>query len=175
MTENQYFNPHDVHRYDDMLHLPHHVSTHHPPMTLTNRAAQFSPFAALTGYDAELEEAGRRTDRRVELSECERALLDERLHLLQTWLSRIPGKWAAHTTPDFTMPEVTITYFVPDGRKEGGAYTAVTGTVRRIDPIQRTLLMADGTAISMEDVVQISSDAFDALPLSNPCPDALLF
>lgn len=168
MTENQHPSPDDTHRYDDMLHLPHHVSSRHPPMTLINRAAQFSPFAALTGYDAELEEAGRRTDRRVELSESERALLDERLQLLQAWLRRIPGKWAVHAAPDFTMPEVTITYFVPDERKDGGAYTAVTGIVRRIDPIQRTLLMTDGTAISMDDVLQISSSAFDALPLSGP-------
>ncbi len=168
MTGNQHPSTDDTHRYDDMLHLPHHVSSRHPPMTLANRAAQFAPFAALTGYDAEVEEAGRRTDRRVELSESERALLDEHLRLLQTWLSRIPGKWAAHAAPDFTMPEVTITYFVPDERKEGGAYTAVTGTVRRIDPIQRILLMTDGTAISMDDVLQISSGAFDALPLSVP-------
>lgn len=166
MSGNQSPGAEDAHRYDDMLHLPHHVSRRHPPMTLANRAAQFAPFAALTGYDAELEEAGRRTDRRIELSESERALLDERLRLLQAWLSRMPGKWAAPATPDFTMPEVTVTYFIPDERKEGGAYTAITGTLRRIDPIQRTLLMTDGTDIPLDDVLQISSNAFDALPLS---------
>ncbi|MEG2421569.1 MAG: hypothetical protein RSB55_08455, partial [Oscillospiraceae bacterium] len=93
--------------YDDMLHLPHHVSEKHPSMPMLDRAAQFSPFAALTGYDAAVKETARLTDRRVELDEGEKEAIDQRLTLVQERL------------PDPT--EVTITYFVPDKKKAGGA------------------------------------------------------
>ena len=102
--------------YDDMLHLPHHVSEKHPAMSVHDRAAQFSPFAALTGYDAAVQETARLTDRRIELDEGEKAAIDQRLTLVQ---ERLPEP-----------TEVTITYFVPDKKKAGGAYVSVTGTVK---------------------------------------------
>ena len=93
--------------YDDLLYLPHPVSRRHPPMSAMDRAAQFSPFSALTGYEAVLQEAGRLTDNRAELSEYSRDILDQKQ---QTLLDAAP----AH-------PEITVTYFIPDCRKQGGA------------------------------------------------------
>lgn len=152
----------DPHRYDDMLRLPHPVSTRHPPMSLLNRAAQFSPFAALSGYDAEVAEAGRMTDRRLSLSESEKAALDERLHVIQRWLDQRPSKWTcpAGEASGFSMPEVSITYFVADPRKAGGSYVATTGTVKRIDLCVRSVVMTGGCVIPIEDIAAIESDAF---------------
>jgi hypothetical protein len=137
----------DEHRYDDMLALPHHVSATHPHMPLSDRAAQFSPFAALVGYDACIREARRLTDRRVELDESEKAALDERLNLMQ-----------AH-------PEepVRITYFQPDARKDGGAYLTVSGSVKRLDEYTRTVVMADGTLIPIAEIYEIDGALFQRL------------
>ena len=102
-------------KYDDIINLPHHVSATRPRMSMIDRAAQFSPFAALTGYDAAIKETGRLTDRRIELTEDSRAAMDRKQQLLVENL-------ADH-------PEVSVTYFVPDERKAGGAYITVTGRV----------------------------------------------
>lgn len=132
--------------YDDMLHLPHHVSEKHPAMSVHDRAAQFSPFAALTGYDAAVQETARLTDRRIELDEGEKAAIDQRLTLVQ---ERLPEP-----------TEVTITYFVPDKKKAGGAYVSVTGTVKKIDDYERAVVLYDGTSVRIDDILHVDGEAF---------------
>ena len=127
--------------YDDIIHLPHHVSRNHPQMPMLDRAAQFAPFAALTGYEAAVGETARLTSERRELDAQEAEELNRRLAAL---ISHLPDR-----------PEVTIEYFVPDERKAGGAYVTVTGRVRHISVPERTLVMEDGTVIPIEDVVSV--------------------
>ena len=124
--------------YDDIIHLPHHVSQNHPQMPLRDRAAQFAPFAALTGYEAAVGETARQTTERRELDAQEAAELNRRLSDLAARLK--------------DRPEVTIEYFVPDERKAGGAYVTVTGVVRHISIAERVLVMEDETAIPLEDI-----------------------
>lgn len=124
--------------YDDIIHLPHHVSQNHPQMPLRERAAQFAPFAALTGYEAAVGETARLTAKRRELDAQEAAELNRRLADLAARLK--------------DRPKVTIEYFVPDERKAGGAYVTVTGVVRNISVSERLLVMEYGTAISLEDI-----------------------
>ena len=116
--------------YNDIIHLPHPTSPRHPRMSRANRAAQFSPFAALAGQRVELSE-----DRKAELDQTQRLLL-------------------AHIEEH---PEVTVTWFRPDGKKEGGEYVTVTGYLKRIDTVERTLCMVDGTKIPLDDVVEIQT------------------
>lgn len=127
--------------YDDILHLPHPVSRKHPRMAVTDRAAQFSPFAALTGYDDAVREAARLTDRRLELDEYEQQALNDRL---QQILGRLPKQ-----------PVVRITYFRPDSCKKGGAYVTVNGIIKRLDTVEREIRMVDGTRIPLEDIWDI--------------------
>lgn len=147
----------DPHRYDDLLELPHPQSPRHPRMDALSRAAQFSPFAALTGYDDQVREAARLTDRRTELSEGEREALDARLGLLQAHLSDTP------------RPVVSVRFFVPDERKAGGRYETVTGCVRRIDPVGRALVfyaengVSSGRSIPLDAVSEITGALFDRL------------
>lgn len=127
--------------YDDIIHLTHHVSQNHPQMPLRDRAAQFAPFAALTGYEAAVGETARLTTERRELDAQEAAELNRRLTDLAARLK--------------DRPEVTIEYFVPDNRKAGGAYVTVAGRVRNISVPERLLVMEDGSAIPMEDVASV--------------------
>ena len=127
--------------YEDILNLPHHVSRKHPPMSMLNRAAQFSPFAALSGYDAAIRETARQTDRRIALSEDEKAEISEKLRLLR-------DVEAEH-------PVVTFVYFVPDGRKEGGKYVSLTAQVKRIDEFNRVVWLTDGQSISIDDLLAV--------------------
>jgi hypothetical protein len=135
--------------YDDMLHLPHHVSEKHPQMSVHDRAAQFSPFAALTGYEVAVQETARLTDRRIELDEGEKAAIDQRLTLVQ---ERLP-----------VPTEVTITYFLPDKKKAGGAYVSVSGTVKKIDDYERTVVLRDGTSVQIDDILQVDGEAFTGI------------
>ena len=137
------------HQYDDIINLPHHVSATRPQMSMVNRAAQFSPFAALTGYDAVIKETGRLTDHRIELSEDSRANLDRKQQLLLDSL-------ADH-------PEVSVTYFIPDERKAGGAYVTVTGIVKKLDDFQRIMVLTDGTVIPLDEILKLESDLFREL------------
>lgn len=137
------------HQYDDIINLLHHVSPTRPQMSMINRAAQFSPFAALTGYDAAIKETGRLTDSRIELLEDDRAELDRKQQLLSDSLSN--------------HPEVSVTYFIPDERKAGGAYVTVTGIVKRLDDVQRTMTLTDGTVIPVDDIIDLESDLFRGL------------
>lgn len=136
----------DAHRYDDIIHLPHPVSASHPPMPMIDRAAQFSPFAALTGYDAAIKETARLTSQRIDLDEDSKAALDIKLQLL---LEKI----GEH-------PEVTITYFLPDKKKAGGTYVTVTGNVKRMDAYARSMVMADGNRIPLDDILELESVLF---------------
>ena len=130
--------------YDDIINLPHHVSARHPQMPLKDRAAQFSPFAALTGYAGEVAEAARMTETKIELTEDQRAMLDERLCLLEDILPE--------------RPDVTFTYFVPDQRKQGGAYTTVTGKLKRLDRIEQNIILTNGIAIPVNDLLEVKSE-----------------
>ena len=132
--------------YDDIIHLPHHVSQNHPQMPLRERAAQFAPFAALTGYEAAVGETARLTIERRELDAQEAEDLNRRLAAL---IARLPDR-----------PEATVEYFVPDDRKAGGTYVTVTGRVRHISVPERTLVMEDGTIIPLDDVVSIDGNIF---------------
>ena len=129
-------------KYDDIINLPHPTSKRFSRMPLEERAAQFSPFAALTGYDAVIRETARLTDSRVELDECRRQELDAALRDLA---ARLPAR-----------PEVLVTYVLPDARKEGGEYVHVSGRLRKIDSLMRTLILEDGTVIPIDDVLELS-------------------
>ena len=124
--------------YDDIIHLPHPNSAKHPRMPMSDRAAQFSPFAALTGHGAAIEETARITDRRIELTEEEKTVLDEKLRLLLE-----------------TGGEGMITYFLPDERKDGGAYVTKLGTIKKIDPLEGRVILTDHTSIHIEDILEI--------------------
>ena len=126
------------HRYDDIINQPHHVSKTRPQMSMHDRAAQFSPFAALTGYDDAVEETARLTDEQYELSEDARNKLDEQLRLIADRIDE--------------QPDVEVTYFVPDPLKEGGKYVTTKGRVRIIDEYAREIVFADGTRIGLDAI-----------------------
>ena len=128
-------------RYDEIINLPHHVSTTRPQMPMSDRAAQFAPFAALTGYDSAIKETGRLTDERIELDEEALAALDRKYQLLMDTLD--------------DAPEATIIYFQPDERKAGGQYVSATGTVKKVDTFGRRILLQDGTRIPLDSVYDL--------------------
>jgi len=132
--------------YDDIIRLPHYVSQNHPQMPLRERAAQFAPFAALTGYEAAVGETARQTTERREPDAQEAAELNRRLTDLAARLK--------------DRPEVTIEYFVPDDRKAGGAYVTMTGVVRHISVPEKTLVMEDGAVIPLDEVVSLIGELF---------------
>ena len=125
--------------YADIINLPHHVSATRPQMSMMDRAAQFSPFAALTGYDAAIKETGRLTDEKIEMDEETLNILNMKFQIL------------ARSLDD--EPEVTFTYFKPDERKAGGAYLTASGVVKKIDDFERMIVMRNGTKIPMDDVL----------------------
>ena len=137
------------HKYDDIINLPHHVSKKHPQMSLHDRAAQFSPFAALTGHKAAINETARLTDEKQILSEDVIAKLNEQLNLIKENIS--------------TNPIVTITYFVPDDRKSGGAYISNTGVVKKINEYNHTVILTDKTVIPIEQISEMQSDIFSEI------------
>ena len=129
-------------QYDDIINLPRPVSKKHPPMPMSKRAAQFLPFAALTGFEGEIAETGRLTQAAPELGEDALVALDRQLALLR---QRLPEQ-----------PEVTITRFVPDEKKDGGQYETLTGRVRRLDEPNRTLSLTGGARIDLDTVVELT-------------------
>lgn len=128
--------------YSDIIDHPHHVSRTHPQMSMHDRAAQFSPFAALTGFDAAVAEEARVTDRRIELEEDELQHLNERFRVLSEHIEE--------------QPEVSITYFVPDERKDGGAYVTNTGALKKIDEYEHVLIMVGGVRIPIREIIEVS-------------------
>ena len=136
-------------KYDKIMGLPHHVSKTRPQMPMSDRAAQFAPFAALTGYDSAIKETGRLTDERIELDEGALTALNMRYQLLMDALDE--------------EPEVEITYFKPDERKAGGKYVSAVGVVRKVDDFERRITMQDGAKIPMDDVLSIDGELFSSL------------
>lgn len=136
-------------KYESIKYLPHHVSQKHPQMSMLDRAAQFSPFAALTGYDAAVQETARLTDFKIELAEDDLIALNAKLQLLQAHLAE--------------KPEISIIYFEPDSRKAGGTYLSCDGTVKRIDEFERCITMTTGQKIPIDDVLDIVGDIFKEL------------
>ena len=136
-------------KYDDILYLPHPTSTRHPRMPISERAAIFSPFAALTGHAGAIAETARLTDQKMELDEDTKAELDRRQAVL---LERISEQ-----------PEITVTWFQPDERKDGGAYLTATGQLKKIDEVKRLLILLDGMSIPLEDVADLESSCFQDL------------
>lgn len=132
--------------YADMLDLPHPTSSRHPRMPIIDRAAQFAPFAALTGYDDAIEETARLTDEMLRMTEDQREQLDRRQQLLLASIDR--------------MPKVEVTYFLPDARKTGGSYRTVRGTLERIDEIERILYLSGGHRIPLDAVCNLESEIF---------------
>jgi len=139
-------NADDPHRYDDIIGLPHPVSKTHPPMSVENRAAQFLPFAALTGYDAAIQETARLTDQRIELDDDEKIVISGKLQLIQDNIKQ--------------RPEVAITCFQPDARKNGGAYVVVAGCVKKVDVYERDIVMMNGRRIPIDAVCAIDGELF---------------
>lgn len=138
-------------KYSSILNLPHHVSKIRPQMSMYQRAAQFTPFAALTGHNAAIDETARLTDTRVELSESECISLNSKITHLREHLSN--------------HPSVSVTYFVPDNLKEGGRYTSLIGVIKRLDDYEQTLVFVDGTCVPIKEVIDIKGDLFDHLSL----------
>ena len=127
--------------YSDIINLPHHVSHNHPQMPMMARAAQFAPFAALTGYDAVIHETARLTDRQVELEEYGNERLNRKFAELMTILDN--------------HPEIMVSYFLPDERKTGGCYTTASGMIKKIDTYEHLLWMDDGTKIPFANIIDL--------------------
>lgn len=133
------------HPYDDIINLPHHVSERHPQMSMYNRAAQFAPFAALTGQDSAITEAARLTEAEEELSESDAEVLNRKLAYLQSLDEK---------------PTISVTYFVPDDKKEGGSYHTATGIVKSVEPDKGVLQFEDGTGIPVIRIKDIDGECF---------------
>ena len=135
--------------YDDIINLPHPTSTKHPRMPMSDRAAIFSPFAALTGHAAAIQETARLTDQRIELDEDTKAELDRKQKILIDHIA--------------DQPEVTITWFCPDEKKSGGAYVVSMGRLKKVDDVAGTLKLADETTIPLNEIVDLQCNLFRGL------------
>lgn len=129
-------------KYGEIMGLPHHVSKTRPQMPMSDRAAQFAPFAALTGYDSAIKETGRLTNERIELDEDALTALNVKYQFLMDALDE--------------ESEIKITYFKPDERKAGGEYVSAIGAVKKVDDFERLITMQDGTRIPMDNVYDMS-------------------
>ena len=131
-------------KYDDIINLPHHISKKHPQMTLEARAAQFAPFAALTGYDDEVKETARLTNRRIELDDEAKSILDNKIQIILEQISQ--------------RPTVSITYFIPDTRKAGGEYVTITGIIKKVDGYNQVIVLENRTEIPINEIIDIDMD-----------------
>lgn len=136
-------------KYAHIIDLPHHVSKVRPQMTMYQRAAQFAPFAALTGHSAAISEMARLTDKQIELSECECEMLNQRVTLLLAHLNE--------------HPYVSITYFIPDPYKDGGQYTTHSGTIKSWDEFEQKIIFDDDTQIKANEIIEIRGTLFDSV------------
>ena len=132
--------------YDDIIHLPRHVSKRHPQMSLYNRAAQFAPFAALTGYGAAIAETARQTSPKIEMMEDNRQLMDRKFSILSSHLEE--------------EPTISITIFQPDSRKLGGHYLTITGIVKAIRTNERIIILKDRKKISIDAIIGLEGELF---------------
>lgn len=135
--------------YDDIINLPHPTSTKHPRMPMSDRAAIFSPFAALTGHATAIQETARLTDQRMELDEDTKAMLDLKQQILADRIAE--------------RPEISVVWFRPDARKEDGQYVTTVGQLKKVDDIARILQLADGTTIPLDEVLELRSDCFHGI------------
>lgn len=131
--------------YDDIINLPHHESRRHPRMSMLNRAAQFAPFAALTGYDDAIEETSRLTDRMIDLDSDVKVDLDRTVAILRSILD-----------DSGSLPQVTITFFIPDVYKDGGSYNTIKTSVKSIDDVERCVILPDGQKIPISNIVDMT-------------------
>ena len=136
--------------YDDIINLPHHVSSTRPQMSRENRAAQFSPFAALTGHDAAVKETARLTEQKIELGDGAIEVLDAKLNILADMID--------------SKPEVAITHFIPDAKKDGGTYVTTSGAVKKIDDYERAVMLVSGEIIGIENILDMDAEIFSELP-----------
>ncbi len=136
-------------KYDGIINLPHHTSPKRLRMSMLDRAAQFSPFAALTGYDSAIKETARLTEERIELDENEQEALDVQLQIIREHLKE--------------KPEITVTYFQQDVRKAGGAYLSLTGNVKQIDDYEKCIVMMDKQKIPVENVISVDGEIFRSI------------
>lgn len=127
--------------YEDIINLPHHVSTRHPQMSMMNRAAQFAPFAALTGHSAAIEETARLTESQQELADEDSEILNQKMAYLREAINE--------------HPTISITYFEPDKRKSGGRYMSIEGQLQNIDDYNQTIVLKNGEAIPLKSVLDI--------------------
>lgn len=132
--------------YSDIIGMEHHRSDKHPHMSNLDRAAQFSPFSALSGYDDCITEAARLTDEKIELDEETRLLLDQKLQLLQSHIS--------------SHPQILFTVFLKEALKTGGSYVTISGEVKRIDFVAREILLTDGQVLSLDDIFSMDGTFF---------------
>lgn len=128
-------------KYDDIMYMPHHVSLTRPQMSIEARAAQFAPFAALTGYDDVIEETIRLTSDKKDMDDALKNVLDEKMKNICSMLKE--------------RPVVTFTYFVPDERKDGGEYTKLTGIVKKVDDYNKIIVMENGSIIPIDQIFDI--------------------
>lgn len=135
--------------YADIINLPHHEITSRQRMSQINRAASFSPFAALTGYDDAVKETARLTSKRIEIDDGTKEVLNDNLRI------------AVEKADE--QPEVSITYFLPDKKKSGGAYVTVTAVIKRIDEYERQIVLADKSTIPLGDLYEIESDIYNGI------------
>lgn len=135
--------------YNDIIQLPHPTSARHPRMSLSNRAAQFSPFAALSGHSAALAETARLTDQQIELSDDDKAVLDQKQRILLEHINE--------------HPEIMVTWFQPDEKKDGGQYITTTGRLKRFDESACMLLLKDGSNIPISHIIRLESAYFEGL------------
>ena len=136
-------------KYKNIINLPHHVSKNHSRLTIEQRAAQFSPYAALVGYGDAVEETVRYTSSKVTLTEEQAVLLNQKINYLMEHLK--------------DNIEVSIKYFIPDTKKEGGSYKTITTKIKNIDLVNRSIRLADDSTISLDDIMDINSDVFNSL------------
>lgn len=133
-------------KYSDIINLPHYQSKKRQPMSIHDRAAQFSPFAALTGHDEAIKETARLTDKKIELDETTKIQLNEKFNYIMEHI--------------YNQPEITVTYFIPDSLKSGGMYVDFTGNVKKYDYLNRILHFTDATEIKVDDILEIESRIF---------------
>lgn len=139
----------DLHNYDDIINLPHHTSPNRKPMSNVERGAQFSPFAALTGYDAAVIETARLTDVKRDFTEDRKAVIDMKIQIIVDHIRE--------------SPYIAVTYFLPDSKKEGGAYVCISGNVWEIDEYERRIVFADKTFVPIEQIQDIESKLFGSM------------
>ena len=135
--------------YEDIINLPHHELTTRQRMPRINRAASFAPFAAITGYDDAVRETARLTSERIELDEGTKEVLNDKLRIALDKADE--------------QPEISITYFLPDTRKSGGAYVTVKAVIKRIDEYERLVILTDKSTIPIDDIYEIEGDIYNGL------------